>query len=224
MKLFLSFFMLFTVTFFANSQIDSNNKSTAIPAVESKKETDDTPKITPSQPNNTNNTTFGSLNVPNLSTGVETPKKKFSLFSEKFGNPGELYQKQLDKIEEELKPEGNGEYAGLKEDAYWGDYRTKSEYIDISYRDYGQVDGDFLRILVDDDIIRSQEGLTQNFNGFRLKLKEGLNKIEFYAINEGAVLPNTAEYRIIDKWKNIITGKIWALSANVKVTIIIVKE
>ncbi|MEN3324046.1 hypothetical protein VP395_09930 [Mariniflexile soesokkakense] len=224
MKLFLSFFIFLTATFFANAQIDNQKKSTAIPAVESKKEVDNTPKIIPSQPDNTNNRTFGSLNVPNLSTGVETPKKEFSLFGEKFGNPGELYEKRLNKKEEELKPEGHGEYAGLKEDAYWGDYRTKSEYIDISYRDYGQVDGDFLRVLVDDDIIRSNEGLTQNFNGFRLRLKEGLNKIEFYAINEGSLLPNTAEYRIVDQWSKIITGKIWALSANVKVTIIIVKE
>jgi hypothetical protein len=63
-----------------------------------------------------------------------------------------------------------------------------------------------------------------SFKGFRLRLKEGLNKIEFYAVNEGSLLPNTAEYRIVDQWKNVITGKIWALATGVKVTIIIVKE
>jgi hypothetical protein len=195
----------------------------AIPAVESKKETNETQKTIPAQPLN-NNTNFGSLNVPNLSTGVEAPKKEFSLFGEAFGNPGELYQKQLKKQEDDLKPEGFGDNAGLKTDAYWGDYRTKSEYIDISYRDFGQVDGDLLNILVDDDILRSSELLMASFKGFRLRLKEGLNKIEFYAVNEGSLLPNTAEYRIVDQWKNVITGKIWALATGVKVTIIIVKE
>ncbi|HMQ45422.1 MAG TPA: hypothetical protein PKC63_13845, partial [Mariniflexile sp.] len=202
-----------------NAQIDSQKKSMAIPAVESKKETNETQKTISAQPLN-NNTNFGSLNVPNLSTGVEVPKKEFSLFGEAFGNPGELYQKQLKKQEDDLKPEGFGDNAGLKTDAYWGDYRTKSEYIDISYRDFGQVDGDLLNILVDDDILRSSELLMASFKGFRLRLKEGLNKIEFYAVNEGSLLPNTAEYRIVDQWKNVITGKIWALATGVKVTII----
>ena len=223
MKLFLSFTILFLLTLSVDAQIDSQKKSIAIPAIESKKETNDTQKITPSQPIN-NNTNFGSLNVPNLSTGVEAPKKQFSLFSEEFGNPGELYSKQLKKQEDDLKPEGYGENTGLKADAYWGDYVTKSEYIDISYRDFGQVDGDLLRILVDDDVIKSNEALTGGFNGFRLRLKEGFNKIEFYAVNEGSLLPNTAEYKIVDQWKHVITGKIWALSKGIKVTIIIIKE
>ncbi|WP_157206288.1 hypothetical protein [Mariniflexile maritimum] len=223
MKLFLSFLVFCSITLALNAQIDSQKKSMAIPAVESKKETNETQKTIPAQPLN-NNTNFGSLNVPNLSTGVEAPKKEFSLFGEAFGNPGELYQKQLKKQEDDLKPEGFGDNAGLKTDAYWGDYRTKSEYIDISYRDFGQVDGDLLNILVDDDILRSSELLMASFKGFRLRLKEGLNKIEFYAVNEGSLLPNTAEYRIVDQWKNVITGKIWALATGVKVTIIIVKE
>lgn len=223
MKLFLSFTILFLLALSVDAQIDSQKKSISIPAIESKKETKETQKITPSQPIN-NNTNFGSLNIPNLSTGVEAPKKEFTLFSEEFGNPGELYQKQLNKQEEQLKPEGYGENAGLKEDAYWGDYWTKSEYIDIMYRDYGRVDGDLLNVLVDDDVLQSQVLLTENFKGFRLKLKEGFNKIQFYAVNEGDYLPNTAEYKIIDQWKNVITGKVWALSTGIKVTIIIVKE
>lgn len=224
MKLFLSFLILFLATCFAHAQIDSRNKSFAIPAIESKKQIEASPEIIPAQPEVKKNETFGSLNITKLPTSIEAPKKEFSLFSEEFGNPGELYTKQLGKIEEALRPEGYGENAGLKEDAYWGDFRTKSEYIDIAYRDYSAVDGDLLRVLVDDDIIRSSEGLTRSFKGFRLKLKEGLNKIDFYAINEGDSGPNTAEYKIVDQWSKIISNKIWALSKGVKVTIIIVKE
>lgn len=225
MKFFLSFFILLNSALSLHAQIDSRNKSFAIPAIESNKKIEATPKLEPIQtdikPNNSN---FGSLNLPNLQTGVEAPKKTFSLFSEKFGNPGELYTKQLDKIQEELKPEGHGDNAGLKEDAYWGDYKTKSDYLEISYRDYSAIDGDLLRVLVDDDIIKSNEGLTGSFTGFRLKLKPGLNKIDFYAINEGASGPNTAEYRLMDQWNKIISNRVWALSKGVKVTVIVVKE
>ncbi len=207
-----------------NAQIDSRNKSISIPAIESPKDSLDSKSILPSKPIESNNT-FKGFSTPKTSPQFNFPKKEFSMTGgEVFGNPGELYQKRFDKIEEDLKPEENGENSGLKENAFWGDYRTKSDYIDISYRDFGLVDGDYLRVLVDDDIIRSNELLIANFTGFRLKLKEGINKIEFYAINEGSVLPNTAEYRIIDQWSYLITGKIWALAAKVKVTIIIVKE
>ena len=104
------------------------------------------------------------------------------------------------------------------------DYTTKSKYIDIGYRDHGRIDGDLLRVLVDGDVIQSNISLVGSFQGFRLNLKEGLNKIEFYAINEGDYIPNTAQYRIKDEWNKVISGKIWALSKGVKVTIIIVKE
>ncbi len=49
MKLFLSFTILFLLTLSVDAQIDSQKKSIAIPAIESKKETNDTQKITPSQ-------------------------------------------------------------------------------------------------------------------------------------------------------------------------------
>lgn len=225
MKFFLSFFILFLTTLNIDAQIDSRNKSFAIPAVESTKKIEATPKIEPEQPENKPNTIiFGGSNIPNLQTGVEAPKKTFQLFSEKFGNPGELYSKQLDIIEKQLLPEGHGQNAGLKEDAYWGDFRTKSEYIDIAYRDYSAIDGDILSVLVDDDIIRANQGLTSGFNGFRLKLKPGLNKIDFFAVNEGDSGPNTAEYRIMDQWNKVISNKVWALSKGIKVTIIIIKD
>lgn len=227
MKLFLSFFMLFTATFFANAQIDSKNKSTAIPAVESKKETDDTPKIAPSQPNNTNNTTtFGSLNVPNLSTGTETPKKEFSLFGEKFGNPGELYQKQLDehlantKLSQEEVEQRNGSLT----DQYFGDFKSNAKSVNVAYRDHGYVDGDLIQVLVNDDVVQAQVFLNGGFSGFKLDLQKGFNKIDFLALNQGESGPNTAEFKVVDDMGNLVSANRWNLATGVKATIIIVKE
>ena len=223
MKPYILFLFLVCSVLSVQSQIDSKKKSVSIPAIESEKETPDVKPLTPSKPIN-ENTNFG-MNRPKVAPTLDLPKKEFSMFpQEEFGNPGELYTKNLDKLEKEFLPEGHGLYSGLQEDAYWGDYRTKSDYINISYRDHGRIDGDLLRVLVDGDVIQSNISLIGSFQGFRLNLKEGLNKIEFYAINEGDYIPNTAQYRITDEWNKVISGKIWALSKGVKVTIIIVKE
>lgn len=226
MKLFLSFFILLTATFFANAQIDSKNKSTAIPAVESKKETDNTPKILPVQPDKTNNATFGSLNVPNLSTGIETPKKEFSLFGEKFGNPGELYQKQLDehlantKLSQEEVEQRNGSLT----DQYFGDFKSNAKSVNISYRDHGYVDGDLIQVLVNDDVVQASVFLNGGFSGIKLDLQKGFNKIDFLALNQGESGPNTAEFRVVDDMGNLVSANRWNLATGVKATIIIVKE
>ncbi|WP_308992806.1 hypothetical protein QLS71_015915 [Mariniflexile litorale] len=226
MKLFLSFFILFTTSFFASAQIDSRNRSTAIPAVESKKEVDNTPKIIPSQPNNTNNATFGSLNVPNLSTGIEAPKKEFSLFGEKFGNPGELYTKQLNNqlANTKLTPKEVEERNGSSTDQYLGDFKSNAKFVNISYRDHGYVDGDLIQVLVNDDVVQARVFLNGGFSGFKLDLQKGFNKIDFLALNQGQSGPNTAEFRVIDDMGNLVSANQWNLATGVKATIIVVKE
>lgn len=220
MRIYVIVALLFSFSAALSAQIDREQKLKIIPAEKSSEEK--SPElIEPAKPINTT----PNLNVPQVSRNLELPKEEFSMFpKEKFGNPGELYNKQIEKIEKDLLPEGHGSYAGLKEDAYWGDYHTKSDYILISYRDHGRIDGDLLNVLVDDDVLQSNVYLSGNFNGFKLKLKDGFNKIDFYAVDEGSLLPNTAQYKIVDEWGNVITGKIWALSEGVKVTVIIIKD
>lgn len=224
LKLFYLFFFAFLFgTWTSNSQIDSRRKSISIPAVKSPKDSLDSKAILPAKPKK--NDPFNGMTIPKNLPELNFPKKEFSMFpQEEFANAGELYTKKLDKIEKGLLPEGHGDYAGLKEDAYWGDYKTTSKYINILYRDHSAIDGDLLRVLVNGDVIRSREYLGGSFSGFKLDLQKGFNKIEFYAINEGSSIPNTAQYKIVDDKDQVITGKIWALSAGVKVTVIIIKE
>lgn len=222
LKLVLLFVFIFT-SLSVNAQIDSRQGSISIPPIKPQKDTLDIKPILPAKPDKKDQ--FSGLTIPKTTPELNFPKKEFSMFpQEKFANPGELYTKKLEKIEKELLPEGHGENSGLKEDAYWGDYKTTSKYVNIQYRDHGMIDGDLLRVFVNGDIIKSSEYLNRSFSGFQLNLEEGFNKIEFYAINEGSALPNTAQYRIIDDKNDLITGKIWALSAGVKVTVIIIKE
>lgn len=208
----------------ANAQIDSRKKSGAIiPIVEAPEDSTDSRKIEPEpiKPNDE----FDNLNAPNVVGELEFSKKEFSMFpQEEFANPGELYVKKLEKIEKTLLPEGHGENAGLKKDAYWGDYKTTAKSIHVMYRDYSAIDGDLLRVYVNGDVIEPRAYLNQGYGGFKLDLKEGFNEIIFQAINTGASGPNTAEYRIIDDNRKLISKKVWALAAGVKVTIVIVKE
>jgi len=66
--------------------------------------------------------------------------------------------------------------------------------------------------------------LTNAIQGCKIDLKEGFNKIDFLALTEGYLMPNTAFFKVVDDQQNVITSNYWALSINVKATIIIVKE
>ncbi|MFV9551102.1 hypothetical protein [Algibacter sp. PT7-4] len=221
MKPLVLFLFLINVSLAMQAQIDnSKKKSIAIPAIESETASK---AITPSK-SNKNTNTF-EINSPKVAPKLDEPQKKFSMLpAEEFGDPGELYSKKLIKKQKELLPEGHGLNSGLKKDAFWGDYRTTSKYINILLRDYSEVDGDLLRVYVNDEIIKSDIYLTQGYTGFKLNLVEGINKIDFFAINTGDYGPNTAAYKIVDDNIKVISSKVWALAAGVRVTLIIVKE
>jgi hypothetical protein len=222
-KLYFSFFVLLFFAISIQAQIDSRNNSFSIPAIESPKDSLDGKSVLPSIP--IENNELPNVTAPKPNQQQTLPKKEFSMLGgETFGNPGELYEKALSRKSAENRPEGYGENAGLKEDAFWGDYRTTSDVIKIVFRDYGAIDGDYLNVIVNDDVLQSNVMLTSGFKGFNLKLEEGINKIEFLALNEGSSGPNTAEYVIVDEDGKIITGKVWPLSKGVKVKIIIIKE
>ena len=224
MKLYFSFFILFLFSLSTYAQIDTKKKSIAIPAVKSNKDSLDTNLLLPSKPIN-NNKSINNINTPRVSTNLNMPKKEFSMFpSEEFGNPGELYEKQISKNIKVIKEELDLGTKGSKVDLYYGDIKTKSEFVYVQYRDYGEVDGDLIRVSVNDEIVELRVSLTGSFNGFKLYLKEGFNKIDFLALGEGYTLPNTAHFRIIDDQKKILASDLWALSIDVKATLIVIKE
>ena len=57
-----------------------------------------------------------------------------------------------------------------------------------------------------------------------INLKEGLNTIEFYALNEGNSSPNTAELKVIDTFGAIIGSGQWLLTTGYKARLIVLKE
>lgn len=210
-----------------HAQIDSRNNSISIPAIESPKDSLDSKSILPSKPIESNNA-FNGLPKPKTNSQFNFPKKEFSMTGgEVFGNPGELYSKQLDKHIQStmlLTPDEIEQRNGSKTDQFFGDFKSKAKFVNISYRDHGAVDGDLIQVRVNDDVIIPRVYLTRNFSGLKLDLKPGINKIDFVALNQGESGPNTAEFIVVDDSGNVVSSNQWNLATGVKATIVVVKE
>ena len=147
----------------------------------------------------------------------DLPKGMMNQNNEYFLNPGDAYVKKLNK-EKEKNPNN---YLG---DAYLGDIATVSDAANIVCRDFEYVDGDRVRIMVNDEGVVQNLTLDSSFRGINLKLGEGFNKIDFIALNQGDSGPNTAELRIYDDNKKLISSNQWNLATGAKATLIIVKK
>lgn len=226
MKQFLIF--LFSIFLAVNSygQSEFNSKFKAIPPLnvkpKPKKETTpppaDLPKIV--APNILDNTNiFNTKPKVDNSFEIGSPENNFSMTpTNKFVNPGDLVKDRLNK-------KADNEYmVFFRRNQDLGSFKTKSLTVNVSYRDYGEVDGDQIRVLLNDKTIATSVYLDSNFEGFEITLVEGFNKIDFEALNQGRLGPNTAEFRVYDDKGNLISASQWNLATGFKATIIITKE
>lgn len=222
------FLFLFIFGIAANSfgQSEFNSKFKSIPPLnvkpKPKKETlpppTDLPKIV--APNVLNETNI--LNTkpkPNNSFEIGSPENHFSMTpTHKFVNPGDLVKDRLNK-----KADDENQIV-FRRNQDLGNFKTKSLTAKVSYRDYGEVDGDQIRVLVNDKTMATSIFLDSNFEGFEITLVDGFNKIDFEALNQGRLGPNTAEFRVYDDKGNLISASQWNLATGFKATIIITKE
>lgn len=178
-------------------------------------------KIKPTSPQSKNK--INGISVPERITISPRKNKEFSMFNEEFGNPGELYQKQTNKHLRQFEKAEEKQY-GSTTNQYFGDFKTKSLFVHIIYRDHEYFDGDRIQILVNDTIIVYDVTLTNEFSGIKIDLIEGFNRIDFLALNQGDSGPNTAEFQVYDDQGSLISGNRWNLSTGVKATIIVVQE
>jgi hypothetical protein len=57
-----------------------------------------------------------------------------------------------------------------------------------------------------------------------IELKEGLNTIEFIALNEGSSSPNTAQLKVYNESDNLIGSGQWLLTTGRKASLIVLRE
>jgi hypothetical protein len=197
--------------------------------------------------------TIPSTSFPRLETKIpekEEAKPQYSISKPfeitKFKKPEKVYEspklepnKTLNQPKSDIdynkiygdklnKKEGSGKENSdsklYRRNMFLGDYKLKAESVGIFYRDFGLVDGDLIRVLINDKVVVYEIFLNDNFQQLDIKLEKGINKIDFEALNQGTSGPNTAEFKIFDDKKNLVSENQWNLGTGFKATVIIVKE
>lgn len=109
-------------------------------------------------------------------------------------------------------------------DQYLGDFTTGGDFVELYCRDHEYVDGDKVQIIVNDEIIHYSVTLGAGYTPILVKLKPGLNTIEFHALNQGTSGPNTAELRVFDDQGLEAKKQEWNLLKGYKASMIVVKK
>jgi hypothetical protein len=114
--------------------------------------------------------------------------------------------------------------ASFAGDKFFGDYRSNGKFVKIVCRDFGQVDGDRVSLYLNDKLLLEDLTLVGSYTELKINLSPGFNKIEFKAMNQGTLGPNTAEFQMFDDKGKTITFNQWNLLTGTKASIIVVKE
>lgn len=109
-------------------------------------------------------------------------------------------------------------------DYYLGDIRTSSKTVVIKCRDHEYVDGDRIRLMVNDVMIHPNLTLSGEFYSIDIDLKDGLNTIHFIALNEGLSRPNTAQLKVLDENNNVIGSNRWFITTGYKASLTVIKQ
>lgn len=190
-------------------------KSIPIPAVEKKeekKEPEPTPvKIEPIE----------KEEKPAVENPITIKKKEteFSMFDNStLRDPGEIFDKKWNKkaVEQGFKMES-------MEDQFLGTFAITGKKANIRCRDHEYPDGDRVRVFVNGTVFIPDLLLTGNYKSFDVPLVEGVNKIDFVALNQGESGPNTAEFQVFDDNGVQVSSKKWNLLTGVTASITLVK-
>ncbi len=117
--------------------------------------------------------------------------------------------------------EGSKDHFG---DQSLGAIKSNGKFVGIVARDHEFVDGDRVRIFLNETVIDANMLLTGAFKGVNIDLHKGFNRIEFEALNEGSSSPNTAQVDVYDDQGQLIYSNKWLLSRGSKASLVITKE
>lgn len=148
---------------------------------------------------------------------LKKEKEIYFTGEEQYVTRNKEFEKKLNKNDKEIRPE-------YKVEQYLGDFRSNGKFVEIVCRDHEYVDGDRVRVYVNDVVIADNIRLEAAYKKIDVTLEKGFNKIQFQALNQGSSGPNTAEFRVYDDKGELISANEWNLTTGVKATMIIVKE
>jgi len=120
--------------------------------------------------------------------------------------------------------EDQKDLAQFSKDYNLGQLSTKSKIIVIKCRDHEYVDGDRIKLMLNNAIIHPNIVLKGDFFVIDVDLIEGYNNIHFVALNEGTSSPNTAQLKVYDQDGNLLSTNKWLLRTGFKASLTIYKE
>lgn len=104
-----------------------------------------------------------------------------------------------------------------------GIYKSTSTTAKVKFRDGAYLDGDKIRVTFNDIVVDYEALLDGTYKEFEVKLRKGVNRIVFEALNEGFAAPNTAEFQVFDDKGMLISSNQWNIGTGYIATIIIEK-
>lgn len=105
-----------------------------------------------------------------------------------------------------------------------GTINSNTKRVKIECRDHSFVDGDRIRIFLNEKVVSSNLTLEGNYFFIYINLEPGYNRIDFQALNEGLSGPNTAELVVYDESGKIISSQEWNLPTGAIATLGIIKK
>jgi hypothetical protein len=120
--------------------------------------------------------------------------------------------------------EGNSTSTKFRKDYYLGELETDSKYIIIKCRDHEYVDGDRIKLLLNNIVIHPNINLTGSYYTIDIDLDEGYNNIEFVALNEGESSPNTAQLSVFDDNGVNLSNNKWLITTGYKARLVVFKK
>jgi hypothetical protein len=120
--------------------------------------------------------------------------------------------------------EDQKDLAKFSKDYNLGSLSTNSKIIVIKCRDHEYVDGDRIKLMLNNAIIHPNIILKGEFFVIDVDLVEGYNTINFVALNEGASSPNTAQLKVYDEEGNLLASNKWLIRTGYKASLTIHKN
>ena len=149
----------------------------------------------------------------------KAPEEEKSIFDkEQFASPAKEYTDKMNKQVTDGKI-----YDYYKKDYLLATYKCSTATAKFALKDFGDPDGDVVRIWLNGEIVINAITLESGFREIKLELRNGQNLLVIEALNEGTVSPNTAQFTIFNDRGEMIGNNLSGLLTNVKATIIINK-
>ena len=224
LRIVISFIMIFFILLRANAQIDSNKEV----------KTD----MFNYQPDNDINNNQKKIETPNslkykgetitlfgtLSEIAENLPKYNIIQKERKRKMSDFRKKDDDLL---VKKYWNGQNVSVNKintQLELGRINTNSRNIRIECRDHSYVDGDRVRLYVNDVVVRSNIVLSGGYYLIDIKLNDGFNRVDIKALNQGTSGPNTAEFNVFDEHGNLIASKEWNILTGYVATLVVMKN